>query len=91
MSRKKALERLGGLAPRIEEHLDKITSDPASQDAPHWTREVKSWIQQVESLLPHVGRKTSAKWWAKIADWKAQVPGDEHDQGDTNGTGRTAS
>jgi hypothetical protein len=73
MSRKDALKRLNGLAPRVEEHLQKIANSPASRDVPHWTGEIEGWISQMEDVLPHVGDKTSAEWLARIAEWKAKL------------------
>jgi hypothetical protein len=73
ISRKDALRRLTGLAPRVEEHLIKIADNPASPEVPHWTTEVDSWIKQMEHVLPHVGKKTSAGWRAKIAEWKDKL------------------
>ena len=71
--RKKALERLNGLAPKVEEHLAKIADNPAGRDVPHWAGEIHSWIKQMEDMLPHVGDKTSAQWLARIAEWKAKL------------------
>ena len=73
MSRKDALKRLNGLSSNVEEHLAKIANNPASRDVPHWTKEINSWIKQMEDVLPHVGDKTSAEWLAKIAEWKAKL------------------
>ncbi len=73
MSRKKALQRLNGLAPKVEEHLNKIRDEPGSQDVLHWTGEIDSWIDQIEAVLAHVGGKTSAEWVARIEQWKAKL------------------
>jgi len=73
MNRKRALKRINGLAPRIEEHLIKIKDDPRSWDYSHWITEVNSWIEQVEEMLPAIGNRTSAEWRARIAEWKAQL------------------
>jgi hypothetical protein len=75
MSRKDALKRLNGLAPRLEEHLQKITSNPASLDVPHWIGEINHWIKPMENLLPHAGDKTAAEWAVRIAGWKARLGG----------------
>jgi hypothetical protein len=73
MNRKRALKRIDGLAPRIEEHLVKIKDDTGSWDYSHWIAEVNSWIEQIEDLLPAIGNKTAAEWRTRIADWKAQL------------------
>jgi hypothetical protein len=70
ISRKEALKRLNGLAPRIEEHLLKIANNPGSRDIPHWRGEITHWFKQMERLLPHVGGKTAGEWLARIAGWK---------------------
>jgi hypothetical protein len=75
MTRKDALKRLSGLGLRVEEHLEKIASNPGSRDIPKWTTEISNWIQQSEKVLRHVGDKTAAKWAARIADWKARLGG----------------
>jgi hypothetical protein len=73
ISRKDALRRLEGLAPRVEEHLSKIAVEPTSRDVPHWTKEIDSWIKQMEELATHVGKRTSALWLARIAKWKTEL------------------
>jgi pyruvoyl-dependent arginine decarboxylase (PvlArgDC) len=73
MSRKKALERLNGLAPRVEEHLAKVAENPASRNIRHWTAEIGAWIRQMEDVIPHVGGKTSEEWRARIAEWKSKL------------------
>ena len=73
ISRKAALKRLDGLAPRVEDHLNKLADDPDGEDAAHWVLEVRGWIRQIEDLLPQVGSKTSAEWTSKIAGWKARI------------------
>jgi hypothetical protein len=73
MSRKDALKRLNGLRPKVEGHLQKIAGNPSSRDVPHWTKEIESWISQMDDVLPHVGADTSAKWFIRIAEWKAKL------------------
>jgi hypothetical protein len=73
MKRKDALKRMRGLAPQIEEHLDKICNDPSSRDVPHWVKEIESWIRQIESLLPYVGERTAEYWGRRIEGWRRGV------------------
>jgi len=75
MNRKDALKRANGLAPQIEEHLDKIGDNPASRDVPHWMREVRAWIGQIEAMLPHLGQKTAEDWARRIEGWRARIGG----------------
>jgi hypothetical protein len=74
ISRAKALERLEGLTPRVEEHLAKIAQNPGHSSIPHWSHEVSNWLNQMEAMLPHVGKKTAADWAAKINQWRQALP-----------------
>jgi hypothetical protein len=73
MRRKNALKRLSGLALKVDEHVQKIAADPTSRDAPHWQKEVETWIQQMEAVLLDVGEKTADAWAARIGQWKQQM------------------
>jgi len=75
MSRADALRRLNGLAPQVEAHLTKIAQDPGHSSIAHWTREVNSWLTQMDALLPNVGARTGADWAARIATWRAALGG----------------
>jgi hypothetical protein len=70
MSRQKALERLAGFTPRVEEHLAKIAANPGHSSVRHWKQEVDNWLNQMEAVLPHVGKKTAAQWSARISQWR---------------------
>jgi hypothetical protein len=70
MTRKDALKRLHGLAPQVEEHLEKIRNHPSGRDVPHWVKEIESWIWQMEAALPYVGKKTAGDWSRRIKGWK---------------------
>jgi RHS repeat-associated protein len=74
ISRAKALERLEGLAPQVEKHLEKIAQNPGHSSIPHWSHEVSNWLDQMEAMLPHVGKKTAADWAAKINQWRQALP-----------------
>ena len=73
ISRKDALRRLAGLAPRIVEHLEYLTEQPDSRDVSHWKHEIRNWIAQMEEVLHAVGKKTEAKWREQINAWIARV------------------
>jgi hypothetical protein len=62
MGRKYALRRIYGLLQRAEEHLQKLAESPSLYDDAHWRHEVNNWIEQMEAVLPHVGKKTSGYW-----------------------------
>ena len=76
IGRRKALERLAGLARQVEEHLAKLDEDPEALARDHWRREVRAWLAQAQAALPSVGRKTAAAWSARIAGWEARLTGD---------------
>jgi len=73
VSRKHALKRLRALERNVEEHMQKITDQPGSSATLHWKTELRSWLLQMESLVPRVGARTSADWSTKIAAWKTQL------------------
>jgi len=73
VSRKHALKRLSALERNVEEHLQKITDQPGSTATLHWQAELKSWMLQMENLLPRVGARTAEDWSAKIAAWRTQL------------------
>jgi hypothetical protein len=71
--RKDALAKMLGLVPQVERHLEKIAAEPASRDIRHWQAEIRSWLNQMEALVPHVGKKTAQEWQARIESWRAQL------------------
>ena len=73
LSRKLALKRITGLAARIEEHLTKIEENPNTRETPHWNHEIRTWIEQIESVIDNVGSRTEAQWRAKIDAWREQL------------------
>jgi hypothetical protein len=66
LSRKEALKRIEGIAAQVDLHLEKIGANPNSQALSHWKREIRNWLQTMEALLPHVGKKTSAQWQTRL-------------------------
>ena len=78
ISRKDALKRLNGLALRVREHLHFLEEEPDSQDAAHWRGETRSWLDQMEAMLVHVGKTTGAHWAEKIAQWRSELEEQAH-------------
>jgi len=71
--RKRALNKLDGLSEQITKHLQKIEGDPTCRAVRHWKAEVCEWIQQAESLLDDVGKRTADQLRDKINGWKEQL------------------
>jgi hypothetical protein len=74
ISRAKALERLEGSTPQVEAHLAKIAENPGHASILHWSHEISNWLDQMEAMLPHVGKKTAADWAARINQWRQALP-----------------
>jgi hypothetical protein len=70
--RKRALERLEVFLKRVDEHLALMASEPGAPALPHWIHETRVWLIQMEEMLRHVGKKTSAEWRAIIEIRKAK-------------------
>jgi hypothetical protein len=70
ISRKAALERLNGFAQQIELHLTKLASESTGQPSLHWRGEVRQFIDEMERMLPHVGRRTASEWKSRIDAYK---------------------
>lgn len=77
ISRKRALERIDGLALQVEKHLGKLATEPGARASSHWRYEVRLLIGQMRDALPHVGRKTVERWSDRIETWEGQLPGDD--------------
>jgi hypothetical protein len=71
--RKRALNRLQSLLIRVEKHIDYISSDPGNIAVDHWKHETRNWLQQMQEMLPHVGKKTSSKWETLIKAHQAKL------------------
>ncbi len=78
MGRKKALERIEGLIPRVEAHLREIEEKPESWALSHWKHEIRNWLQQMEDVLSQVGRKTAEQWAQYLAQCRARLEGKNH-------------
>jgi hypothetical protein len=73
ISRKRALKRLNGLLPRVEEHLAKIADKPGHPSTAHWIQEAADWLSQMEEAASHVGTKTGGEWRASIEELREQL------------------
>ena len=70
MPRKAALARLAGLSAQVEKHLAKIASQPTSQAVNHWRTEIRTWLRDMEAVVPALGKKTGEEWTVRIAAWQ---------------------
>lgn len=73
LRRKRALERIAGLVPRIDEHIAKLAENPTSRESQHWLHEIHGWIEQIDRLTRFVGSKTAAEWQDKIDSWRLRI------------------
>ena len=73
MGRQKALDRIRGLLARVEGHMEKLTATPSLYDDQHWRHEMRNWLEQMEAVLPHVGKKTSAYWQEIFEDLRRKA------------------
>jgi hypothetical protein len=72
-TRKAALDKIQSLVTALESHLAKIAAYPGHSSTDHWKHEVHTWLRDMEALLRHVGKKTSAQWQARIDAWRAAI------------------
>ena len=70
IGRAKAVERATELGNRINEHLQYIKNEPGSQAVGHWRTEIRGWINQIDNLVRHMGKKTGNEWTEIIARWR---------------------
>jgi len=73
ISRQTALTRIGTLSFRIQQHLEKMRSDPFSTAYNHWRGEAEQWCLQVERLARHCGRKSQMEVMNRVAQWKQSM------------------
>ena len=71
--RKDALKRLRSLLLQVDKHIEALATEPDATSVSHWKHEARNWLQQMEEMLPHVGKKTSAEWRAIIEIRKAKL------------------
>jgi len=71
--RKDALKRLRSLLLQVDKHIEALASEPDATSVAAWKHEARNWLQQMEEMLPHVGKKTSAEWRAIIEIRKAKL------------------
>ena len=72
-SRKAALEKIESLVAGVEGHVAKIAALPGHSAMDHWKGEARTWLREMEALLRHVGKKTSAQWQARIDAWRVAI------------------
>jgi hypothetical protein len=67
------MKRQEGLALRVEEHLQKIAQNPGTRDVTHWRTEVDTWLNDMEAVLQHTGKKISVEWQERIQQWRGTL------------------
>lgn len=72
-TRKAALKKIESLVDDVEGHLAKIAANPGHSSMDHWKGEVRTWLRDMEAMLRHVGKKTSAQWQARLDAWRAAI------------------
>lgn len=61
------------LAPRVDDHIDKIGAEEESIDLSHWRGEAENWVAQIEAMLPYIGERTGEEWGKRIVEWKKRL------------------
>jgi hypothetical protein len=69
-SRKQALKHLHGWLRQVECHLEILAANPGDQATRHHQHEACNWLNQMEGVLRHVGKKTAAEWEARIRAYR---------------------
>lgn len=75
ITRKQALKRIDGLIGEgadagIEAHIDKRGRRGAG---PHIRSELNAKLDEIERLIPCVGKKTGMELAARIAEWRRRI------------------
>ncbi len=79
IARKIALQRLRKYRLRVEELLHKIRDHPGHSSQDHWRHEVRVWLGIMESMVQHVGKKTSTEWGSSIEEFREQLTTEPQD------------
>ena len=79
ISRRTALKRIESLYRQAVQHAAKPEQDHESVAADHWRAEVASWIEQMKSLLPRLGRGTAENWLSSIKLLEDRIAGRDND------------
>ena len=73
MGRKRALDRLQELLPEVERHLGRIFATPHHSSVRKWRGEVRAWLEQMQEVIRHVGKKTGEEWQTRIDSFREQL------------------
>ena len=71
--RRESLKSMQSFAERIEEHFQKLSSNPSSTAANHWRMEIRAFIEECKRRLPSLGRRTGDDWLPRIAEWERRL------------------
>jgi hypothetical protein len=76
LSRKQALSRLEGLERQVLRHIDEHipeTIGKAPTAVSHWRKEVGGYLDEMERMTPHIGKKSAADWQARIDSMRQRL------------------
>jgi hypothetical protein len=76
LSRKQALSRVEGLEGAVLYHLDDhipATIGKAPTAVSHWRMEVGGFLDEMERMTPHIGKKSGAEWQGKINSMRQRL------------------
>jgi hypothetical protein len=57
----------------VSAHLEKIRENVNDREVPHWKTEVRTWPDQIEEALRHVGKNTAKERQERIEDWRDRL------------------